>query len=217
MRRIPAERPLVWRRERRFALKLSRAAFEQRYGPPHATEDRGGGLGPEDMWALHGECGLEAFFLYVQRADRFVVVTEDLEPEHVLAHLEMPYEELEVPPEPARPADGWAVVRQDEHGSRVDVCVLPLRAHAQCLAGRLEAQGHPQLYAVERRGSPRGTGWTRRGWVVVKECTPGQREEVAVHPNEQMARQLTLLYSQGLGEGGRCFIEPGEPAELEVP
>ncbi|PTL76966.1 hypothetical protein DAT35_47395 [Vitiosangium sp. GDMCC 1.1324] len=52
------------------------------------------------------------------------------------------------------PLEGWAIVRQDDPGNRFDMCVLSIRAHAECLAQLMEARAHKQSYDVEPRGIP---------------------------------------------------------------
>jgi hypothetical protein len=54
------------------------------------------------------------------------------------------------PPRPARPREGWAVIRQDEHGNRAEVLVHPREDIARKLAAAYDAEPrHKQAYFVE--------------------------------------------------------------------
>jgi hypothetical protein len=74
------------------------------------------------------------------------------------------------------PLEGWAVVRQDARGNRFDICMLPLEAHAECLAAHLEARVHASSFSVELRGMPPTREHLRRGWSFVHPDAHDSRE-----------------------------------------
>jgi hypothetical protein len=80
---------------------------------------------------------------------------EHLEVEHALAHLGMSINRVLWRADMDEPLslEGWAVVRRDEPGNRFDLCVLPVQAHAECLARLIEERVHG-YFNVERRGTP---------------------------------------------------------------
>ncbi|MCE9668426.1 hypothetical protein LY474_11440 [Myxococcus stipitatus] len=51
---------------------------------------------------------------------------------------------------PPRPPHGWSIIRQDEHGNRAEVAVIPSERRARELAAALESEPrHKQAYFVE--------------------------------------------------------------------
>lgn len=217
MKSLPVEGPLVWMYERNHDVLAHepRADFERRLGPPHGRDSEGDGLGPTDWWVWRADCGLTVVALYRERGDRFHVFTEAHEVDHALAHLGWWRAEVEWRADAGKPRakNGWAVYRQDDTGNRHDVCVMPVRGHAECLARMLEARAHKQWYAVEARGTPppRPARPPRRGWAVIRQDEHGNRAEVAVHPSEDIARKLAAAYDSEPRHKQTYFVEPVAP------
>ncbi|WP_342377616.1 hypothetical protein NVS55_39975 [Myxococcus stipitatus] len=118
-------------------------------------------MDPTESWGWRADCGLLLTVSFVERTGAFHVTVREDELDHALAHLDWWRGEVvwrfdETAP---RLRDGWAVYRQDDTGNIHDVCVMKNRAHAECLAHRLESRAHKQWYSVEARG----TAATRRG------------------------------------------------------
>lgn len=157
MKPLPANRPDLWSQSQRACtLKVSRAELEHRLGPA-LVHDEGDGLGPRDRWGFQCDCGLELVLELPRTAQarEAVMWMEHLEVEHALAHLGMSINRVLWRADMDEPLslDGWAVVRRDEPGNRFDLCVLPVQAHAECLARLIEERTHG-YFNVERRGTP---------------------------------------------------------------
>lgn len=144
---------------RACTLSVSRAELEHALGAPvdHDAED---GLGPRYRWQHSCSCGLE-LVVDVPRDDvssrqEALVELQSLEVEHVLAHLDLKHDRVLWRADLLEPLplEGWAVIRQDSHGNRHDLCVLPVRDHAECMARLLEARSPFQTYDVGPRGTP---------------------------------------------------------------
>ncbi|HYO52653.1 hypothetical protein [Archangium sp.] len=184
MKPLPANRPILSRKQHRACtLSVSWAELEQRLGPPLAHDEEGDGLGPRYRWELHCDCGLELLVDLPRqptRAPREAVLwMEHLEVEHALAHLGFSTNKVlwRADMENPLPLEGWAVVRQDDAGNQFDICVLSVRAHAECLAWLMESRAHEQSYDVEPRGTlPRRVEPSRRGWALIPQ------EEHALSP-----------------------------------
>lgn len=217
MKLLPVEGPLVWMYEQRpdVVAREPRARFEQRLGPPHGSDAQGDGRGPTDWWVWRADCGLTVVVLYREREDRFHVFTAEHEVDHALAHVGWWRAEVQwcADSEQPRVKDGWAVYRQDDTGNRHDVCVLPLRGHAECLVRMFEARAHKQWYAVEARGTPPPSPPKppRVGWSVIRQDEHGNRAEVAVHPSEDLARKLAAAYDSEPRHKQAYFVEPVAP------
>ncbi|MFP2932481.1 hypothetical protein ACLESO_46505 [Pyxidicoccus sp. 3LG] len=215
MKPLPVEGPLVWMYEPNHDVlaRESRAAFEQRLGPPHGTDPEGDGLGPTDYWVWRADCGLTVVALYRERSDEFHVFAEPDEVDHTLAHLGWWRAEVVWRADGGKPRakEGWAVYREDDKGNRHDVCVMPVKGHAECLARMLEARAHKQWYAVEARGTPPpapARERPRKGWAVIRQDEHGNRAEVAVHPSEEIARKLAAAYDAEPRHKQGYFVEP---------
>jgi hypothetical protein len=157
MKPLPANRPDLWSQSQRACtLRVSRAELEQRLGPA-LVHDEGDGLGPRYRWGFQCDCGLELVIDLPRtpQAREAVMWMEHLEVEHALAHLSMSINRVlwRADMQDPLPLDGWAVVRRDAPGNRFDLCVLPVRAHAECLARLIETRAHG-YYNVEPRGTP---------------------------------------------------------------
>jgi hypothetical protein len=105
-----------------------------------------------------------------------------LEVEHALVHMHLRTTHVlwRRDAEEFLPLEGWAIVRQDEHGNRFDICVLPVPEHAHCLAEQLEARSHKQSYDVECRGTPSMRMRSRQGWAIPRQAEHGDQYSVAV-------------------------------------
>ncbi|MFP2911083.1 hypothetical protein ACLESD_39830 [Pyxidicoccus sp. 3LFB2] len=214
MKPLPVEGPLLWMYEPHpdVLAREPRADFERRLGPPHGSDAHGDGRGPTEWWAWRADCGLTVVALYRQREDAFHVFTEPHGVDHALAHLGWWRAEVQWRADGGKPRakDGWAVYRQDDTGNRHDVCVMPLRGHAECLARMFEARAHKQWYAVAPRGTPPEfpPPPPRAGWVVIRQDEHGNRAEVAVHPSEDIARKLAAAYDSEPRHKQAYFVEP---------
>lgn len=217
MKPLPVEGPLVWMYEHSpdVLAREPRARFEQRLGPPHGSDAQGDGHGPTEWWVWRADCGLTVVVLYREREDRFHVFTEPHEVDHALAHVGWWRAEVLwcADTEAPRAKNGWAVYRQDDTGNRHEVCVLPLRGHAECLVRMFEARAHKQWYAVEARGAPPTSPPKppRVGWAVIRQDEHGNRAEVAVHPSEDIARKLAAAYDSEPRHKQAYFVEPVTP------
>ena len=158
---LPAHYPILWRTPQRACiLSVSRAELERRLGPAPDQDGQEEDLGPRHRWAFRCDCGLELLIELphppAQEPREAVMWMEDLEVEHALAHLGLSTNQVLWRADMEEPLslDGWAVIRQDDAGNRFDICVLSVRAHAECLARLMEARAHKQSYDVEPRGMP---------------------------------------------------------------
>lgn len=161
MKQRTANRLDVWSRSQcACTLSVSRAELEQRLGPATEHDDEGDGLGPRHRWEFRCNCGLELIIDLPFQPSRehpgAQMWMEHLEVEHALAHLGISTNRVlwRADMQDPLPLDGWAIVRQDDPGNRFDMCVLPVRAHAKCLARLMEARAHKHSYDVELRGTP---------------------------------------------------------------
>jgi hypothetical protein len=220
MKPLPTERPVLWVGRKfpfDFEVNASRADFERRWGPPHLVDREGDGLGPEEYWGWHCDCGLEVVVLHLPRypvEDMFLVTSEYREVEHVLAHVGWKPELVTWLADAAKPfTKGWVVVRQDDTGNRYDICVAPVRAHADCYAALMEARAHKQSYSVEVRGTPPTLERAREGWAVIRQDDHGNRAEVVVHPSLHVARGLAAAYEAEPRHKQTYFVEPVTPSE----
>ncbi len=218
MKPLRTEGPLVWMYDRNHDVlaRESRAGFERRLGPPHGRDAQGDGLGPTEFWLWRADCGLTVVALYRERTDSFQVFTDAEEIDHALAHLGWWSAEVEWRADEGKPRarNGWAVYRQDDTGNRHDVCVMQVRARAECLARLMEARAHKQWYAVEARGTPPPQSQSkppRSGWAVIRQDEHGNRVEVAVHPSEDVARKLAAAYDAEPRHKQAYFVEPVAP------
>jgi hypothetical protein len=157
-------------------VKVSLAELTRSLGAPHARDEEGG-AGRVYQWGFRCDCGLELLVDYERASQEASVRLEHLEVEHALAHLELGTDAVtwRLDAEEFLSLDGWAVVRQDDLGNRFDLCVLPLQAHAECLAAHLAARAQEQSYSVELRGRPRRVEQPRRDWAVIRQAEPGNR------------------------------------------
>jgi hypothetical protein len=180
--------------KRACTLSVSKAALERRLGEPALYDEEGDGLGPRYRWESTCECGLELFVeLPVSateaspEAPEASLWMEHLEVDHALAHLGLSPREVLWRADMQHPLslDGWALVREDAHGRRHDLCVMPQRAHAECLARLMVRRDSKQLISVEPRGRP-----SRQGWALIRQDEHGNHYEVAVHPRRRPARRV---------------------------
>lgn len=178
--------------KRACTLSVSKAALERRLGEPTLHEEEGDGLGPRYRWESTCECGLELFVelpvsesaLETPEASLWM---EHLEVDHALAHLGLAPREVVWRADMQHPLslDGWALVREDAHGRRHDLCVMPVRAHAECLARLMIRRDSKQSISVEPRGRP-----SRQGWALIRQDEHGNHYEVAVNPRRRPARRV---------------------------
>lgn len=183
MQPLPSNHPVPWISERpSFTVKVSRTELEQCLGAPHLLETEPGGAGRVERWNLRCDCGLELVVDYSRQSQAASVWLSSLEVEHALAHMHLRTTHVlwRRDAEEFLSLDGWAIVRQDEHGNRFDICVLPVREHARCLAEHLEARAHKQSYDVESRGTPPQRTRSRQRWAVARQEEHDTRYEVAV-------------------------------------
>ena len=162
---VPAPMPRSPSR-RACTLSVSRAELEEVLGAPF-EHDAHDGLGPRYRWEHTCDCGLE-LALELPRDDspsrqEALVELGHLEVEHVLAHLGLGHDRVLWRADLLEPLslEGWAVIRQDSHGNRHDLCVLPVRDHAECMARLLEARVPFQTHDVAPRGIPPVGAWAR--------------------------------------------------------
>src|SRR6218665_3426448 len=145
-----ASRSLVPPRTQKRActLSVSRAALDQRLGKPIVHDEEGDGMGPRYRWESTCECGLDLFIeMPVQSSQEPPEASlwmEHVEVDHALAHLGLSPRDhaeclsrlmgtrssnqsysVEARGTPSR--QGWAVIRQDEHGNQYEVAVHPQR------------------------------------------------------------------------------------------
>lgn len=160
MQPLPLNSPVIWgeqepRVSHMAVARVPRADFERRWGPSHWRSERADGAGPTASWGWRAECGLLLVVSFEERTGAFHVTVREDELDHALAHLDWWRGEVvwRLDEGTPRPSDGWAVYRQDDTGNLHDVCVMRNRAHAECLARRLESRAHKQWYSVEARGS----------------------------------------------------------------
>jgi hypothetical protein len=159
-------------------VKVSLAELTRSLGAPHARDEEGA-AGRVYQWGFRCDCGLELLVDYERASQEASVRLEHLEVEHALAHLELGTDAVtwRLDAEQFLPLEGWAVIRQDGQGNRFDHCVLPLEAHAECLAAHLAARAQEQSYAVERRGTPPRVKHPRREWAPLRQASSGNRRE----------------------------------------
>ncbi|MCP3102985.1 hypothetical protein LZ198_29310 [Myxococcus sp. K15C18031901] len=192
---------------------LSRVEFERRWGPPHASDLEGKGLGPEEFWGWRAPCGFQFFVRYLRDEDTFSIFAAVDELDHALAHLDWWRGEVRWRLDEHMPRRklGWAVYRQDDTGNRHDVCVMASRPHAECFARLMEARAHKQWYGVELRGAPPfRPPRPRDGWFVIRQDEHGNRAEVAVIANERRARELAAALEAEPRHKQAYFVEPAE-------
>jgi hypothetical protein len=217
MKPLPQGRPVLWNvNDVHAEVAVSRAALVRQFGVPQLSDEEGNGLGPEDSWLLECDCGLELLLRSVRGAVPLcLLAVQNGEVTHALAHLELEGGVVLWSAEDGGPlpADGWAVVRQDETGNRYDICVVPGRAHAECFARLMEARAHKQSYYVEPRGTPGRSGRQRptRGWAVIRQDEHGNREEMAVFHREPTAHQFAASYESEPRHKQTYFVEPVTP------
>jgi hypothetical protein len=192
MKPLPIRRPVALRTQKRACtLSVSRATLEQRLGRPVVHEEEGDGLGPRYRWESSCECGLELFidlpFRSTGEAPEATLWMEHVEVDHALAHLGLAPRDVRwrVDMQHPLPLDGWALVRQDEAGNRSDLCILPVRAHAECLGKLLSTRATRRSFEVETRGTP-----PRQGWAVIRQDEHGNQYEVAVLPQRRRSTRL---------------------------
>ena len=177
-------------------MSVSRATLEQRLGRPHIHEDDGDGLGPRFQWESSSECGLELFIdMPVQPSGEPTEATvwmNHVEVDHALAHLGLAPRHVGWRADMQHPMslDGWALVREDEFGRRSDLCILPVRAHAECLGRLLSTRATRRSFEVAARGTP-----PREGWAVIRQDEHGNQYEVAVALPAQRRRATRLVGS----------------------
>ncbi|HEX8822233.1 MAG TPA: hypothetical protein VF794_20065, partial [Archangium sp.] len=193
-----------------FTLKVSRTELEQCLGSPHSLESEPGGAGRVERWSFRCDCDLELVVDYSRQSQAASVWLDSLEVEHALAHMHLNTHHVlwRRDAEEFLSLDGWGVVRQDEHGHRHDICVLPVQEHARCLAEQLEARAHKQSYDVEARGTPPRRVRSRQGWAVIRQDAHGNRYQVAVHGNERAARRDAQSYELQPRREQSYVIEP---------
>ncbi len=166
MQPLPPSRPVLWSSESpSFTVKVSLAELTRSLGAPHARDEEGG-AGRVYQWGFRCDCGLALLVDYERASQEASVRLEHLEVEHALAHLELGTHAVtwRRDAEEFLPLEGWAVIRQDDLGNRFDICVLPLEAHAECLAALMAERAHEQSYFVELRGTPPREAHPRRDW-----------------------------------------------------
>jgi hypothetical protein len=217
MQPIPKERPLLWTHKAvKVDLEVPRAELEQRFGAPHYTDEEGCGLGPEEFWRFSCDCGLEVAVRHLRITGSMTIVAmQHGEVEHALAHLGLDGHAVVYRSDASepRPTQGWAVVRQDDTGNRYDVCLVPVRAHAECFARMLEARAHKQSYSVEQRGLPplpAPLPWTPK-WAVIRQDELGNREQMSVFPTERHARWFVESYESEPRHKQTYLVEPVTP------
>ncbi|HZI15396.1 MAG TPA: hypothetical protein VE153_33800, partial [Myxococcus sp.] len=118
MKPLPKSRPLLWNFNAIHAqVAVSRADLVRRFGEPHVSDEEGDGLGPEDYWRFSCDCGLEVAVRHLRITGSLTIVAmQHGEVEHALAHLGLDGHAVVFRSDASepRPADGWAVVRQDD-------------------------------------------------------------------------------------------------------
>jgi hypothetical protein len=179
MQPLPPSRPVRWFSERpSFTVKVSLAELTRNLGAPHARDEEGG-AGRVYQWGFRCDCGLELLVDYERASQEASVRLEHLEVEHALAHLGLGTDTVtwRLDAEEFLPLEGWAVIRQDAHGNRFDICVLPLDAHAECLAAHMATRAQERSYSVEIRGTPSQVELSRREWTALRRAGSGNRRE----------------------------------------
>jgi hypothetical protein len=183
MQPLPSNHPVPWFSERpSFTVKVSRTELEQCLGAPHSLESEPGGAGRVERWGFRCDCGLELVVDYSRQSQAASVWLSSLEVEHALAHMHLRTTHVlwRRDAEEFLSLEGWAIVRQDEHGNRFDICVLPVQEHALCLAEQLEARSHQQSYDVESRGTAAQRMRSRQRWAMPRQAEHGEQYSVAV-------------------------------------
>jgi hypothetical protein len=184
MQPLPPSRPVLWSSERpSFTVKVSLAELTRSLGTPHARDEEGG-AGRVYQWGFRCDCGLELLVDYERASQEASVRLDHLEVEHALMHLELGTDAVtwRRDAEEFLPLEGWAVIRQDDHGNRFDICVLPVEAHAECLAAHMAARAREQSYSVELRGRSPRVALPRRDWIAPREEARSYFAESAAGP-----------------------------------
>ncbi len=195
MKPLPTRRPVA-SQKRACTLNVSRVTLEQRLGSPSIHEEEGDGLGPRFRWESSSDCGLELFIdMPVQASGEKPEATvwmNHVEVEHALAHLGLTTRHVSWRADLQHPMslDGWALVRRDEFGVRSDLCILPVRAHAECLGKLWSTRATQRDFSVESRGTP-----PREGWAVIGQDAQGNPYEVAIAGTSSRRRASRLVGS----------------------
>jgi hypothetical protein len=157
-------RGVGWKSPPLLSFRASRAALEQRLGPPPIVNADSNGIGPFDAWALRFRCGLEVcLWIFHCRADDFSTIDDPNElavievhasaahERHILFHLPVPANDVaRWKPSPFVPEPlVWRLLRQDDNGVQFEIARYPSRCEALSAAARFEAQHHKQMYWVE--------------------------------------------------------------------
>jgi len=138
---------------------LPREEMPRRFGPAHRRTD---GQQPQELWAFRFPCGLAVFLNYpcaTAGGTEGVVRADSPEIAHILHHLGLSdclSWRLDHDDRPAFQArygspDCVRLIRQDDHGTMVEICAHPNERGAVCIQRYYEAAGHKQWYWIEKR------------------------------------------------------------------
>lgn len=184
-------------------LAAGREELVRRFGPPDFE------LGPRCAdWMLEASCGL--YFAIGWDDGHVHVFAEELdELEHALLHLGFRGAQPWVPHQ--RRLGGWGVIRVDDPGNRYELATFTRESSARCMAARLEARAHKQLYLVERRDplpAPPPAEPEPHRWALIRQDDHGVRYTMYRHRSRRPLELLADRLEREPRHKQGYFVEP---------